>query len=74
MSRTLWVVSSLAGLTDIPLHDAVLLLGEAAGLAQFTAHAAFVDAAETPSHPYATPLDAQQIIALIFSVDKVLHG
>ena len=74
MANILWVLSSLECLTHIPSQDAVLLLGEAAGLTQFHAHLAFVDAAETPSHSYATPLDAQQIIALLFSADKVLHG
>jgi hypothetical protein len=52
----------------------VLLLGEATGLTCFHEHVAFVDAAETSSHPYATPLNAKQIIALIFSAEKVLHG
>jgi hypothetical protein len=71
---TLWVLSSLDCLSPIPKEDAVLLLGEATKLDQFYEHRAFVDAAETPSHPYAKPLSETQIIELVFSFDKVLHG
>ena len=74
MQRTLWILSSRDCLTNIPRYDAVLLLGEAAGLDHFHAHPAFVDAAETPTHTYAKPLDDEQIIALLFSADRVLHG
>ena len=72
-TKNLWIISSRQHL-HVPKEDMVLLLGEAATIEGFEQHTAFVDAEETPSHTHATPLNAKQVIALVFSATKVLHG
>jgi hypothetical protein len=71
---TLWVISTAESFARPLREDWVFLLEEAAGAEVYQKYTCFVDAAEHPTHPYATPLDEKKLIELLFSATSVLHG